>query len=83
MYLVGRATPDYHTIGEFRQRFTAELKGLFLQVLLLCREAGLVRLGHISLDGTKVRANASKRKAMSDGRMLQKEPALQAEVERW
>ncbi len=83
IYLVGRATPDYHTIGEFRQRFTAELKGLFLQVLLLCREAGLVRLGHISLDGTKVRANASKHKAMSYGRMLQKEPLLAAEVERW
>jgi transposase len=83
MYLVGRASPDYHTVGEFRQRFSEELKGLFLQVLLLCREAGLVRLGHISLDGTKVRANASKHKAMSYGRMLQKEPALSAEVERW
>jgi len=83
MYLVGRAMPDYHTISEFRQRFTTELKGLFLQVLLLCREAGLVRLGHISLDGTKVRANASKHKAMSYGRMLQKEPVLAAEVARW
>ena len=78
MYLVGRATPDYHTILEFRQRFTAELKGLFLQVLVLCREAGLVRLGHVSLDGTKVRANASKHKAMSYGRMKQKEPVLEA-----
>jgi transposase len=83
MYLVGRATPDYHTVGEFRQRFTQELKDLFLQVLELCQEAGLVRLGHISLDGTKLRANASKHKAMSYGRMLQKEPALAAEVERW
>lgn len=83
MYLVGRATPDFHTIAEFRQRFNEELKGLFVQVLLLCREAGLVRLGHISLDGTKVRANASKHKAMSYGRMLQKEPQLAAEVERW
>lgn len=83
MYLVGGATPDYHTVGEFRQRFTEELKGLFLQVLLLCREAGLVRLGHISLDGTKVRANASKHKAMSYGRMLQKEPVLAAEVAQW
>jgi transposase len=83
IYLVGRATPDYHTVGEFRQRFTQELKGLFLQVLVLCREAGLVRLGHISLDGTKVRANASKHKAMSYGRMLQKEPLLEAEIERW
>jgi transposase len=83
MYLVGRATPDYHTIGEFRQRFTMELKEIFLQVLELCREAGLVRLGHISLDGTKVRANASKHKAMSYGRMLQKEPELAAEIEHW
>jgi len=83
MYLVGRATPDYHTVGEFRQRFTEELSGLFLQVLVLCREAGLVRLGHISLDGTKLRANASKHKAMSYGRMLEQEPVLAAEVERW
>lgn len=83
MYLVGRATPDYHTIGEFRQRFTEELKGLFLQVLLLCREAGLVRLGHISLDGTKVRANASKHQAMSYGRMLEKESRLAEEIDRW
>ena len=83
IYLVGRATPDYHTIGEFRQRFTAELKGLFLQVLLLCREAGLVRLGHVSLDGTKLRANASKHKAMSYGRMEQREAVLAAEIGGW
>lgn len=83
MYLAGRATPDYHTIGEFRQRFTNELKGLFLQVLVLCREAGLVRLGHVSLDGTKVRANASKHKAMSYARIQEREPVLAAEVARW
>ena len=83
MYLVGGATPDYHTIGEFRQRFTEELKGLFVQVLGLCAEAGLVRLGHVSLDGTKVRANASRHKAMSYGRMVEKEAALAAEVEGW
>ncbi len=83
IYLVGRATPDFHTISEFRQRFTKELQGLFLQVLLLCREAGLLRLGHVSLDGTKVRANASKHKAMSYGRMLQKELLLEAEIARW
>ena len=83
IYLVGRATPGFHTISEFRQRFTTELKGLFLQVLQLCREAGLVRLGHVSLDGTKVRANASKHKAMSYGRMLQKEPRLEAEIASW
>src|SRR3970040_1818203 len=78
MLLTGRARPDYHTIGEFRQRFTDELVGLFAQVLRLCQEAGLVRLGHISLDGTKVRANASKHKAMSYGRMLTKAEMLEA-----
>ena len=83
MVLTGRATPDHHTIGEFRQRFTEELVGLFAQVLRLCQEAGLVRLGHISLDGTKVRANASKHKAMSYGRMLTKEEMLEAELRRW
>lgn len=82
IYLVGRATPDHHTICEFRQRFSHELEALFVQVLLLCQEAGLVRLGHISLDGTKVRANASRHKAMSYGRMVLKEPELAAEVER-
>lgn len=83
MVLTGRATPDYHTIGEFRQRFTEELVGLFGQVLRLCQEAGLVRLGHISLDGTKMRANASRHKAMSYGRMLSKEEVLEAELRRW
>jgi len=83
IYLAGRATPDFHTISEFRKRFTEETKGLFVQVLGLCREAGLVRLGHVSLDGTKVRANASKHKAMSYGRMLSREKALEEEVARW
>lgn len=82
MVLTGRTTPDYHTIGEFRQRFTKEIAGLFVQVLGLCQEAGLVRLGHISLDGTKLRANASKHKAMSYGRMLSKEEVLEAELRR-
>jgi transposase len=82
IYLAGRATPDHHTICEFRQRFTKEIAALFVQVLLLCQEAGLVRLGHVSLDGTKVRANASKHKAMSYGRMALKEPELAAEVQR-
>lgn len=83
MVLTGRATPDYHTIGEFRQRFTEELVDLFAQVLRLCQEEGLVRLGHISLDGTKIRANASRHKAMSYGRMLSKEEVLEAELRRW
>jgi len=83
IYLAGRATPDFHTVSEFRRRFTEETKGLFVQVLQLCREAGLVRLGHVSLDGTKLRANASKHKAMSYGRMLSREKALEEEVARW
>lgn len=82
MVLTGRTTPDYHTIGEFRQRFTDEIAGLFVQVLGLCQEAGLVRLGHISLDGTKLHANASKHKAMSYGRMVSKEGVLEAELRR-
>ena len=74
--------PDHDTIADFRQRHLKSLAGLFLQVLSLCREAGLVKLGHVALDGTKVKANASKHKAMSYGRMEKAEAELQAEVER-
>ncbi|MFQ6059336.1 MAG: IS1182 family transposase [Anaerolineae bacterium] len=83
MYLTGRLQPDFHTIAQFRRRFRRDLQGLFGQVLKVCRQAGLVRLGHVSLDGTKVRASASKHKAMSYGRMLQKERALEEEIKRW
>jgi len=83
MYLTGRLEPDFHTIARFRQRFREELRDLFRQVLQLCRAAGLVRLGHVSLDGTKVRANASKHKAMSYGRMVGKERELEEEIQRW
>jgi transposase len=83
MYLTGQARPDFHTIALFRRRFRPLLQDLFRQVLQLCRRAGLVRLGHVSLDGTKVRANASKHKAMSYGRMLAKERALEEEIQRW
>jgi transposase len=74
--------PDHDTIAEFRRRHLKVLASLFLQVLRLCRKAGLVKLGHVSLDGTKVHANASKHKAMSYGRMQKAEQELQAEVER-
>lgn len=83
MYLAGMAQPDFRTIAVFRRRFRPVLGDLFRQVLGLCRNAGLVRLGHVSLDGTKVRANASKHKAMSYGRMLVKERALEEEIRRW
>src|SRR3972149_3534122 len=83
MYLMANARPDFRTIAAFRKRFQDVLEGLFVQVLGLCREAGLVKLGHVSLDGTKVRANASKHKAMSYGRMVAKEEKLEAEIRRW
>lgn len=83
MYLTGRLEPDFHTIAQFRRRFQPVLQDLFRQVLQLCREAGLVRLGHVSLDGTKVRANASKHQAMSYGRMVAKERELAEEIQRW
>ena len=83
MYLTGRLQPDFHTVAEFRRRFRPVLQDLFRQVLELCRKAGLVRLGHVSLDGTKVRANASKHKAMSYGRMLLKERTLEEEIGGW
>jgi transposase/CheY-like chemotaxis protein len=83
MYLTGRLQPDFHTIAQFRRRFRPVLQDLFRQVLRLCRQAGLVRLGHVSLDGTKVRANASKHKAMSYGRLVAKERALEEEIRRW
>jgi transposase len=75
--------PDFRTISDFRRRHLAALAGLFAQVLELCREAGLVKLGHVALDGSKLQANASKHKAMSYGRMKQREAELRAEVERW
>lgn len=74
--------PDHDTIAAFRKRHLQALAALFVQVLKLCREAGLVTLGHVALDGTKVRANASKHKAMSYGRMVEKERELEAEVAR-
>jgi transposase len=83
MVVTAMQTPDFRTVSDFRKRHLNALKGLFVQVLQLCRGAGLVKLGHVALDGTKVRANASKHKAMSYGRMKQAEPKLAAEVARW
>jgi len=74
--------PDHDTIAEFRKRHLAALSRIFLQVLRLCEKAGLVKLGHVALDGTKIKANASKHKAMSYERMEQRAKKLQEEVER-
>jgi transposase/NAD(P)-dependent dehydrogenase (short-subunit alcohol dehydrogenase family) len=72
--------PNFRTISDFRKLHLAELEALFVQVLRLCQKAGLVKLGHVSLDGTKVKANASRHKAMSYGRMKEEEKRLRAEI---
>lgn len=76
-------TPDFRTISDFRKRHLAALEELFVQVLRLCQEAGLVQLGHVALDGTKLKANASKHKAMSYQRMKKAEAELEAIVRGW
>jgi len=73
--------PDHSRINAFRKENLGALSRLFVQVLLLCQEAGLVRLGHVALDGSKFKANASKRKAMSYDRMVKEEERLQKLVE--
>jgi transposase len=60
--------PDHSTLAEFRKRHLNALAGVFTQALQLCAKAGLVKLGHVAIDGTKIKANASKNKAMSYGR---------------
>lgn len=81
--LTGMQKPDHRTVNLFRQRHLKELAGLFGQVLQLCEKAGLVKLGHVALDGTRIRANASKQKSMSYRTMKRVEDQLRAEVERW
>jgi transposase len=83
MAIVAFDAPDFRTISEFRRRHLTALAGLFVQVLKLCERAGLVKLGHVALDGTKIKANASKHKAMSYERMKKREAELQAEVDGW
>jgi len=79
--LTANNTPDFRTISDFRKRHLVALEALFVQVLRCCQRAGLVQLGTIALDGTKVRANASKHKAMSYGRMQTEVARLEAEVQ--
>jgi transposase len=79
-FLAAGNTPDFRTISEFRRRHGPALADLFEQVLRLCRQAGLGQLGRVAIDGTKIKANASKHKAMSYGRMKQQEARLRQEV---
>jgi transposase len=83
MAVTGLNRPDFRTVSDFRKRHLEALQGLFVQVLKLCQRAGLVKLGHVALDGTKVKANASKHKAMSYDRMRETELRLKREVRAW
>lgn len=83
MAVTGMQMPDFRTISDFRKRHLVALGELFVQVLRLCQQAGLVKLGHVALDGTKLKANASKHKAMSYGRMKKAEAELQTIVSGW
>jgi len=75
-----RPRPDYKTIGEFRRRHLVAFGRSFIEVLALCDKAGLVKLGRVALDGTKIAANASRHKAMSYDRMVEREAELAAQV---
>jgi transposase len=79
-YLAGNYSPDHDTIAAFRKQFLPQFKDLFVRVLLLAQEMGLLELGDISLDGTKLHADASKSRAVSHKRLLEIEVFLQAEV---
>ena len=79
-FLAAGNQPDFRTLSEFRRRHGEALAALFTQGLRLCRQAGLLKLGRVAIDGTKIKANASKHKAMSYGRMRTQEAALEQEV---
>ena len=83
MAVTGMNRPDFRTISLFRLRHLEALSDLFVQVLQLCKAAGLVNLGHVAVDGTKLKANASRHKAMSYGRMKAREDQLAREVAAW
>jgi transposase len=78
--LTANQQPDHSSISEFRRQNLEALSALFVQILRLCQKAGMVSLGHVALDGTKVQANASKHKAMSHERMLKAEEQLEKEI---
>ncbi|WP_442951388.1 IS1182 family transposase [Paenarthrobacter sp. Z7-10] len=79
-WLAAQQGPDFRSIGRFRERHLAALANVFLQALQLCQAAGMVSLGRVALDGTKVRANASRHKAMSYARLTSKQKVLAEEI---
>jgi len=80
-FLAANVAPDFRSIARFRRRHLTALEALFLQALTLCQQAGMVKMGRVALDGTKVKANASRHKAMSYDRMCAAQDNLEAEVE--
>ena len=78
--LAAENRPDFRTVSDFRKRHIKALSAIFKKVLVLCKRAGMVRLGHVALDGTKQKANASKHKAMSYGRMKEESARLESEI---
>lgn len=81
IWLAARQTPDFRTISDFRKDHLAAVNKLFVQVLELCQAMGMVQLGHVSFDGSHFKANASKHKAMSAGRLQEKIEALRRQVQ--
>jgi transposase len=81
IYLAGGNKPDYRTLARFRRRNAASIKKIFKETVILCARLGMVNLAHIALDGTKIKANTSKHKAMSYGRMKQDEDRLEREID--
>jgi transposase len=79
-YITGNTHPDHDTINSFRQRFLKQIEAIFIQVLCYAQAMGMLKLGTVSLDGTKVRANASRHKAMSYGYARKLQAKLKAEV---
>ena len=80
-YIAGGLHPDHDTIAEFRRSFLPEIKDVFVQVLVVAQSAGVLKLGNISLDGSKIHADASKSKAVSYKRLAELEQRLQQEIE--
>jgi len=81
IYLAGGQRPDFRTLSRFRRRNAKEIKALFKETVLLCARLGMVNLGHVALDGTKLKASTSKHKAMSYRRMKEEEERLAGEIE--
>jgi hypothetical protein len=80
-YVAANSHPDHDTIATFRRRFLKELKALFTQILLVAHEMGVMKLGSVSLDGTKIKANASKHHALSWEHACKLEKQLKGEIE--